>query len=57
MDKKEYVKIELGTFYRFVETLEILLSCSDISKKNTEYLKERIKEFECEVVEETINKE
>ena len=50
MDKKEYVKIEIGTFYRFVELLELMVSFSDISGTDAKYLVERIKDFEYEVL-------
>lgn len=50
MNEKEYVKIEIGTFYRFVELLEMMVHLSDIRRQNAEYLEERIKDFEYEVL-------
>ena len=49
-EDKEYVKIEIGTFYRFVETLEIFVACSEVSKENYNYLMERFRDFEYEVL-------
>lgn len=48
--RKEYVKIEVGTFYRFVELLKLIVSLSDIRGTDAEYLMERIKDFEYEVL-------
>ena len=50
MNEKEYVKIEIGTFYRFVELLEMMVHLSDIKGQDAEYLEERIKDFEYEVL-------
>lgn len=50
MNEKEYVKIELGTFYRFVETLALMVTFSDIKRSNAEYLMDRIRDFEYEVL-------
>ena len=49
-EEKEYIKIEIGTFYRFVETLELLVEFSDIKNDNGEYLLDRLKDFEYEVL-------
>lgn len=50
MNEKEYVKIEIGTFYRFVELLEMMVTFSDIRGSNANYLRECIKDFEYEVL-------
>lgn len=50
MSEKEYVKIEIGTFYRFVELLEMMVHLSDIRGQNANYLEELIKDFEYEVL-------
>lgn len=50
MNEKEYVKIEIGTFYRFVELLALMVTFSDIRGSNAEYLMDRIRDFEYEVL-------
>ena len=48
---KEYVKIELGTFYRFVNFLDLLITWADVKKDEEEVLRTMLRDFEREVVE------
>jgi len=50
MNEKDYVKIEVGTFYRFVETLTLMVYLSDIRGVDAECLIHRINDFEYEVL-------
>ena len=49
-EEKEYIKIEIGTFYRFVETLELLVEFSGVRGYDAKYLSDRLKDFEYEVL-------
>ena len=50
MNDKEYVKIEIGTFYRFMEFLSLLVDWSVPGKDETKCLQSMIKDFENEII-------
>ena len=50
MNDKEYVKIEIGTFYRFVNFLSLLVDWSVPGKDETKCLQSMIRDFENEVI-------
>lgn len=49
---KEYVKIEVGTFYRFVQFLRYFVSVSGIRGNTADSLESMINNFEDEVIDE-----
>lgn len=50
MNEKEYVKIEIGAFYHFVDFLSLLVDWSVRDKDDNTCLKSMIRDFENEVV-------
>lgn len=52
MNEKEYVKIEVGTFYRFVQFLKYFVSVSGMKRDTADSLRSMIDDFENEVIDE-----
>lgn len=52
MNEKEYVKIEVGTFYRFVQFLRYFVSVSGMKRDTADSLRSMIDDFENEVIDE-----
>lgn len=50
MNDKEYVKIEISTFYHFIEFLSLLVDWSVPGKDETKCLQSMIRDFENEVI-------
>ena len=50
MNEEEYVKIEIGTFYRFVNFLSLLVTWSVHGKDESALLQSMIRDFENEVI-------